>query len=137
MVSLLGNLSRLTSVPTEMEASILVAALDQNGIRAAMSGEATAGFRAEAPGSVQVLVAEEDLQEAQAILDDLRQRSADVDWTQVDVGEPEDNDVADSAPWWTSLSLWRRVAYVVILAGVIWVVASFAIDLIAVLLRAV
>jgi hypothetical protein len=84
------QVERLTSVRNEMEAGIIVGALDAEGIKATMSGVYTAGFRAEAPGWVEVLVAEADLLRAQAILDQVRSERTDVDWSQVDVGEPED-----------------------------------------------
>jgi hypothetical protein len=80
----------LTSAPNEMEAGIIVGALEEEGIKAAMSGVYTAGFRAEAPGWVQVLVAVKDLPRAQAILAGVQAHRDDVDWSQVDVGEPED-----------------------------------------------
>jgi hypothetical protein len=84
------NLARLTSVRNEMEAGIVVSALDEEGIKATMSGVYTAGFRAEAPGWVEVLVAEDDLSRAQAILQRVHDDHTDVDWSNVDVGEPED-----------------------------------------------
>jgi hypothetical protein len=80
----------LTSAPNEMEAGVIVGALEEEGIKATMSGVYTAGFRAEAPGWVQVLVTEKDLPRAQEILDGVRTHHDDVDWSQVDVGEPED-----------------------------------------------
>jgi hypothetical protein len=84
------NIALLTSAPTEMHAGIIVAALEENGIKCTTSGEATAGMRAEAPGWVQILVAEEDLDAAQSVLDQVRDESDDIDWTQIDVGQPED-----------------------------------------------
>jgi hypothetical protein len=84
------NLARLTSVRNEMEAGIIIGALEQEGIKATMSGVYTAGFRAEAPGWVEVLVAEDDLTQAQAILQRVQNDHSDVDWANVDVGEPED-----------------------------------------------
>jgi hypothetical protein len=83
------HIALLTSAPTEMHAGIIVAALEENGIKATMSGETTAGMRAEAPGWVQILVAEQDLSRAQATMVDVRRQSEDIDWSQVDVGEPE------------------------------------------------
>lgn len=80
----------VVSVPNELEAGVVVAALEENGIPASMSGVYTAGFRAEAPGQVQVLVAEEDAERARQIIQDAEQHRGDVDWSQVDVGEPED-----------------------------------------------
>ena len=80
----------LTSAPNEMEAGIIVGALEEEGVKATMTGVYTAGFRAEAPGWVSVLVAEDDLPRAQAVLGRLRREHAEIDWSQVDVGEPED-----------------------------------------------
>jgi Putative prokaryotic signal transducing protein len=80
----------LTSTPTEMEASIIVAALAQEEIRATMTGQYTAGFRAEAPGWVQILVADGDLARAKEVLDDVKRTNTEIDWSQVDVGQPED-----------------------------------------------
>ena len=55
-----------------------------------MSGVYTTNFRAEAPGWVEILVAEDDLPQAQSVLDDVRRDNDHIDWSQVDVGEPED-----------------------------------------------
>jgi hypothetical protein len=90
MINPPDHLALLTSTPTEMEASIIIAALEENGIRATKSGEYTAGFRAEAPGWVRILVAEADLPAAEAVLDGVHSDRDDIDWSQVDVGEPED-----------------------------------------------
>ena len=84
------NLARVTSVRTEYEAGIVVGGLEVRGIKAIMSGVNTANFRAEAPGWVEVLVAEQDLAEAQAVLEEVRAEQANVDWSQVDVGQKED-----------------------------------------------
>ena len=84
------HVALLTSVPTDMEAGIIVGALEEQGIKSTMTGTYTSGFRAEAPGWVQVLVSEEDLPAAKAILEQVHSGNDDVDWSQVDVGEPED-----------------------------------------------
>jgi hypothetical protein len=84
------HIALLTSAPSEMYAGIIVAALEENGIKATMSGEATAGMRAEAPGWVQILVANEDLARAQAVLQEVRHEGDEIDWSKVDVGKPED-----------------------------------------------
>jgi hypothetical protein len=90
MASLDEKLARLTSVRTEMEAGVIVGGLEDRGIKATMSGVYTANFRAEAPGWVEVLVAEDDLPQAQAVLEDVQRDNDHIDWSQVDVGEPED-----------------------------------------------
>jgi hypothetical protein len=83
------KLARLTSVRNELEAGIVVGALERQGIKATMSGVYTAGFRAEAPGWVEVLVADSDLRRAQEILRQVHDVRTDVDWSKVDVGEPD------------------------------------------------
>ena len=45
---------------------------------------------ARAPGWVQVLVADEDLPRARVALEEIRRESDSIDWSQIDVGEPED-----------------------------------------------
>ena len=84
------RLARLTSVRTEMEASVIVGGLEDRGIQATMSGVYTTNFRAEAPGWVEILVAEEDLARAQSVLAEFHDENDHIDWSQVDVGEPED-----------------------------------------------
>ncbi len=81
--------AKLTSTPTETEAAIVIAALEENGIRAS-SGEYTSGLRAGAWNWVDILVAEEDLPRAQEVLDQVQRENDHIDWKQVDVGEPEE-----------------------------------------------
>lgn len=84
------HVARLTSLPTEAQAIIIVNALKEAGIPSTAVGGYTAGFKAEAPGWVQVMVTEEDLPVARNTLQKLKEDVADIDWSQVDVGEPED-----------------------------------------------
>jgi hypothetical protein len=84
------DLKTLTTVTNDFEGSAIVSALEAEGIRARAVGGYTAGFRAEAPGSVSVIVAEADLERAKKVLDELRRHGAEVDWSQVDVDRPED-----------------------------------------------
>lgn len=58
----------VTAVPTELEGQLLVNVLKENGIPAVATGGYTAQFRAEAPGEVRVLVNQENLAAAQAVL---------------------------------------------------------------------
>jgi hypothetical protein len=83
------RLALLTSTPLEVQAGIIIGALANHGIKATMSGQTTAGFRAEAPGWVQVHVADEELGRAQAVLAELRRESREIDWSRIDVGEAE------------------------------------------------
>ena len=80
----------VTSAPNELEAGVIVSALEDAGIKATMSGVYTAGFRAEAPGQVQILVAQKDLARAQEIIREGQDDQEEVDWSQVDVGQPEE-----------------------------------------------
>lgn len=61
----------LISLPTEYEAILMVQALEARGIAAYATGALTSGFRAEAPGEVQVLIHESDLDQAREALRDL------------------------------------------------------------------
>jgi Putative prokaryotic signal transducing protein len=132
------HIKRLTSTLLEMEAGVIVSALEENGIKATLTGVATAGFRAEAPGWVHVLVAEEDLPRAQSVLDEVRKNQSDeVDWSSVDVGEPEGEVLPDAFPWWMSYVVWRRIGYVVATIMVTWFFAGVGAMVITTLLRAV
>jgi hypothetical protein len=131
------HIKLLTSTPLEMDAGIIVSALEENGIKATLSGAATAGFRAEAPGWVQVLVAEEDLSRAQRVLEEVqRSHSDEVDWSQVDVGQPEGEPLPDAVPRWMTLQVWRPIAYVVASVIVVWFLAGVGAMVITTLLRA-
>jgi hypothetical protein len=62
------NLEVLCRVTTEMEASLIVQLLADCDIDARAVGGFTAGFRAEAPGDVSVLVKQSDLAAAKEAL---------------------------------------------------------------------
>ena len=83
------KLVALVKVPNEVDGSMVVAALEESGVKATLTGVFTAGFRAEAPGDVSVMVSEKDLAVAQKILKSI-DLEAPVDWSAVDVGEPEE-----------------------------------------------
>lgn len=82
---------------TEVEATMVADALKREGIQAEPAGLLTAGFRAEAPGKVKVLVHADDLTQAQALLDEYIHSRDEIDWSQVDVGEPEDGTAPEQA----------------------------------------
>jgi Putative prokaryotic signal transducing protein len=84
------RLCKLTTVTSEYEATAIVSALEAEGIRATVVGGFTAGFRAHAPGGASVMVLEEDLPRAREVFADLRQHGAGVDWSQVDVDNPDE-----------------------------------------------
>lgn len=83
------RLEALTSTPNESQAAMIVAALKDGGIEAVAEGGLTAGFRAESTGEVQVMVRERDLDAAHAALAEFKEVMSDIDWDQVDVGDPE------------------------------------------------
>ena len=83
------HLVKLVAFPTDVGAAPVVSALQEAGISAIATGGFTAEFMAEAPGEVQVLVAERDLPKAKEILNVLREEMDHIDWSQVDVGQPE------------------------------------------------
>ena len=67
----------LTTTPTEAEAAMIVAALENRGVVAHITGALTSGFRTEVPGGVQVLVRQDDLERAR---DALRTIESQSDW---------------------------------------------------------
>ena len=77
------------SVPSEVEGAAIVASLAEHGIKASTTGDFTSGFRAEAPGWVEVVVKAEDFERAEKILAQLDDKP--VDWSKVDVGEPDED----------------------------------------------
>ena len=54
---------------TNIEAGALVAALEVEGIEATVTGTYTAGFQAEAPGDVQVVVRQSQAEKAAALIE--------------------------------------------------------------------
>ncbi len=80
----------VTTVPNEVDAGVIVAALEVEGIKATMSAGAVAGYRLGVMGDVQVLVAEKDAAQATEIIRKGEENKEDVDWSSVDVGKPED-----------------------------------------------
>ena len=82
----------LTSAANVMESAAIVAALNAEGIETVTTGEFTAGFLAEAPGNVQIMVKSCDLARAQELLQRFKDDGSPIDWSQIDVGEPEDTE---------------------------------------------
>lgn len=81
------SITKLLSVTSELEAAAIVAALADQGIEARHVGGYTAGFRAEAPAMVQVLVHENDLARAAEIVEHPSSHAAAIDWSTVDCGD--------------------------------------------------
>ncbi len=66
----------LTAAPTEAQGAMIVAALEAQGVQAQTTGALTSGFRAEAPGGVQVIVRYADLEQAHSVLQAIEKESA-------------------------------------------------------------
>lgn len=81
---------------TEIEAMMIVDELKAEGIDAQASGLLTAGFRAEAPGRVKVLVHQNDLPQARELLDDYSKSKEEIDWDKVDLGQPEEDETTEA-----------------------------------------
>ncbi|MBN1395683.1 MAG: DUF2007 domain-containing protein [Pirellulales bacterium] len=64
------RLVALFAAANEIEAATIVGYLDQFGVKAFAAGGYTAGFRAEAPGDVKVLVKQADLERAKKLLEE-------------------------------------------------------------------
>lgn len=54
---------------TSIEAASVVAALEAEGIKATVTGTFTAGFQAEAPGDVQVVVRHSEAEQARVLIE--------------------------------------------------------------------
>lgn len=79
----------LVNASTEWEASFIAEALNERDIDAQASGGLTAGFRAEAPGFVRVIVPRDQLERARRELAAIREEAANIDWSRIDLGEAE------------------------------------------------
>jgi hypothetical protein len=77
----------LLSVSTEIEAAAIANALVEHGIEALTVGGHTSGFKAEAPGSVAVVVKQADFDRARNALSEVRQQQGAIDWSKVEVTE--------------------------------------------------
>jgi hypothetical protein len=80
----------LLSVANEIEAASIVTAIAGYDVEASTVGGFTAGYKAEAPGSVQILVRRCDLDRARLALAEIREDQGTIDWSTIDVGEPAD-----------------------------------------------
>tara|TARA_B100000029_G_C16989510_1_gene746935 strand:- start:61 stop:342 length:282 start_codon:yes stop_codon:yes gene_type:complete len=80
----------LVSVLSDIEAATIVGALYARGIDASTTGGFTAGFRAEAPGCVNVIVKQSEWSIAHEALNVLQDECQEIDWSSVDFGEFKD-----------------------------------------------
>ena len=78
--------AKLATFTHELAAAALANELKRHGIDAKLRGENVAGFRAETPAEVEVVVPANQLEEAKAILAKT-EAAGEVDWSQVDTGD--------------------------------------------------
>lgn len=84
------DLVRVTSAHSVMEAAPIVAALERAGIKAVTGNTESATVIPEAMGEVEILVANRDVPRATTLLELIEEHGVEVDWSQVDVGQPEE-----------------------------------------------
>ena len=92
------NLEILCSTANQVEATAIINALTDRGIRTTATGAWTAGFQAEAPGDVKIMVARADLSRAAEALEEARREFAEFDWSAVDIPEDEPSPQAQHGP---------------------------------------
>lgn len=80
----------LVDLNSETEAAMIVAALAEEGIEAFKAGGPVSDFKVGVPGHVQVLVRPEDLGRAREAFAHLKDEQGEIDWSQVDVGQAEE-----------------------------------------------
>jgi hypothetical protein len=83
------KLAVIFSTPSEFEARTMAAALSSRGIEAFVFAAAAQSLNLPSTGGVQVAVREQDAPAALQALRQIRRESIDIDWDEVDVGEPE------------------------------------------------
>lgn len=115
-----NNPTKLTEVRSDTEAAIIVAALEQHGIEAHLTGEYTACFRAEAPGNVSILINQTDLAEARQVL---------TQFVHQDVAD-DTNETAD-----ISHSIWRTFSLRLLAIGLVITIGMYGIWLIGTLFQ--
>lgn len=133
------GLVELTTVANEAEAGMIIGVLADAGIEAwsySAPGVGLGAFGSLSLAPTVVAVRGGDVDEARAVLDRNREDSVDLDWSEVDVGEPEDADAAmiagrdqpERAGAVSGIASWFPV-----IPLVIWLVVASAMSILAVL----
>lgn len=84
------DLCRVASAHSVMEAAPIIAALERAGLKATTGNTASATALPEAMGEVEILVSQHQAPQALTLIQLIEEHGVDVDWSQVDVGQPED-----------------------------------------------
>ena len=82
----------VTQVDNELEAAMLIDALKEENINAASAGGLTAGFRAEAPGGVNILVHQKDVETARVVMENFNNEHFNIDWDSQAIDDDHDED---------------------------------------------
>lgn len=117
------SLTVVTSVPEEVGAAAIVGLLAEHGIKAIAIGGTTAGFRAEAPGQVQVVVAEADHARATAIVREQSRRIGGVDLEEL--GEPEE-ETSEASSHILQSRFWRYLVVSIVILVVLGLLTDTA-----------
>lgn len=86
------ELAELTTVHNEIEAGVIRAVLETEGVESwswAAPGIGLGAFGASMGNPTTVVVRKSDLEFARDVMNRNRQDSVDIDWNQVDVGQPD------------------------------------------------
>lgn len=84
------ELVTLTNVANEAEAKSLIGLFDEEGISVFINGGDDLSLFGEDIGDVMLIVKKSDYDQAAKLLEEIEAENAEIDWSQVDVGEPED-----------------------------------------------
>jgi hypothetical protein len=84
------KLVTLTNVANEAEAKSLIGLFEEEGISVFMNGGDDLSLFGEDLGDVMLIVKKSDYDQAAKLLEEIEAENTEIDWSQVDVGEPED-----------------------------------------------
>ncbi len=131
----------LTTARTEFEAATIAAALRHEGIGVevfATAGNAL-GWEAAMTNPIRVMVRRREAAAASSVLRAIRSQSVDIDWDELDVGEPESMDDANRGPlarriggFSEPMAFVRRVGGMLLVFGMMaWAVPSAGLPFVA------
>ena len=84
------ELVTLTNVANEAEAKSLIGLFEEEGISVFMNGGEDLSLFGDDIGDIMLIVKKSDYDQAAKLLEEIEAENTEIDWSQVDVGEPED-----------------------------------------------
>lgn len=84
------ELVTLTNVANEAEAKSLIGLFEDEGIAVFINGGSDLSLFGDEAGDVQLIVKKSDYDQAAKLLEEIEAENSEIDWSQIDVGEPED-----------------------------------------------